>query len=308
MILAIPFPDISPVILSVDVGAFEIALRWYGLSYSAGLYLGYFLAMRLLLRTNIWRENRPPMGHAQLNSLLVWIAIGVIAGGRLGSVLFYHPVAYLHDPIEILAIWKGGMSFHGGLIGAIMAIAIFCQTRHLPVMPTFDLVALVATPGLFLGRVANFINGELWGRPTDGPWGVAFPGHAAQSCGQPLGEICLRHPSQLYEAALEGALLGAFLLFLALRRGALLHPGRVTGLFAGGYGLARFAVEFVRQPDLHFVSADNPVGLAWHIGGYGLSMGQFLSLPMIALGAWLLARSERANSRSPVRDCDAVTT
>lgn len=156
-----------------------------------------------------------------------------------------------------------------------------------------DLMALAAPTGLFLGRIANFINAELWGRQTDLPWGVAFPGEAAQTCAG-ITDICARHPSQLYEAVMEGLLLGSALLYLAWRRGWLKTPGRITGLFLAGYGTARFLVEFVRQPDAQFVSFGNPLGLAFHIGGYGLTMGQALSLPMVAVGLWFLLRSSRA--------------
>jgi phosphatidylglycerol:prolipoprotein diacylglycerol transferase len=239
------------------------------------------------------------MRPEQVEELLTWVILGVILGGRLGFVLFYQPGYYLQNPAEILAVWQGGMSFHGGLIGVIGAALMFCFKNSLPLRPTADMMAMATPPGLLLGRLSNFINAELWGRPTSLPWGVQFPGQAAQSCGQTLGEICARHPSQLYEALLEGLLLGAVLLWLAFRRGALKVPGRIVGLFIGGYGAARFLVEFVRQPDAQFISDGNPLGLAWHIGGYGLTMGQLLSVPMIAIGIYLWLSARRAGA---VRD------
>jgi phosphatidylglycerol:prolipoprotein diacylglycerol transferase len=182
------------------------------------------------------------------------------------------------------------MSFHGGFLGVVGAALLFCRTERVPMLKTADVMALATPPGLFLGRIANFINAELWGRPTSLPWGVAFPGDAAQTCDGIIG-ICARHPSQLYEALLEGLILGILMGWLAWRRGWLRAPGRIAGLFFAGYGLARFVVEFVRQPDAQFVSPGNPLGLALQAGGYGLTMGQILSLPMIAAGIWFIARA-----------------
>ena len=185
------------------------------------------------------------------------------------------------------------MSFHGGAIGVILAAVLYTRRHGLPFVPTGDLVVLGLAPGLFLGRLANFINAELWGRPTDLPWGVAFPTEAAQLC-PGVADICARHPSQLYEAALEGLLLGGLLIWMAWRRGALHHPGLLSGTFLVGYGAARFVVEFVRQPDAQFVTEGNPLGLALEVGGYGLTMGQILCLPMILAGALLILRARRA--------------
>ena len=183
------------------------------------------------------------------------------------------------------------MAFHGGFAGVVVAGLLFCRREGIPVLPLGDLLALVAPIGLMLGRLANFVNAELWGRPTDLPWGVIFPGAAAQTCPN-LVDLCARHPSQLYEAALEGLLLGLALLWLALRRGWLKRPGAIMGLFLIGYGLARFTVEFVRQPDAQFVSLGNPVGLALQWGGWGLTMGQVLTLPMLAAGLWFALRAK----------------
>jgi phosphatidylglycerol:prolipoprotein diacylglycerol transferase len=285
----IPFPAISPEIFSIDIFGVTFALRWYALAYIAGILIGWRLAVAAVNRPALWTGG-PPMTADQVERLLTWVILGVILGGRLGFVLFYQPGYYLQNPGDILRIWEGGMSFHGGFLGVVVAALLFCRTEGIPLLKTADLMALATPPGLLLGRVANFINAELWGRPTTLPWGVAFPGQAAQSCPDVLG-ICARHPSQLYEALLEGALLGLVLIWLAWRRGWLRHPGRIAGLFFAGYGLARFMVEFVRQPDAQFISEGNPLGLALHLGGYGLTMGQILSLPMILIGLGLTLRT-----------------
>jgi phosphatidylglycerol:prolipoprotein diacylglycerol transferase len=229
----------------------------------------------------------------QLERMMTWMIVGIILGGRIGFALFYQPGHYLADPGRILRVWEGGMSFHGGFLGVVVAGLLFCRREGIAALPTADLLALAAPAGLMLGRVANFVNAELWGRPTDLPWGVIFPGDAAQTCAGVTG-LCARHPSQLYQAALEGLLLGVVLLYVVWRRGWLRRPGRVTGLFLAGYGLARFAVEFVRQPDAQFVTDANPLGLALQLGGWGLTMGQILSLPMIAVGLWMLRRARPA--------------
>ncbi|MFD2740154.1 prolipoprotein diacylglyceryl transferase [Sulfitobacter aestuarii] len=292
MIAMLPFPEISPEIFSISLFGMTFALRWYALAYIVGILLGWRVVLRAARTPRLWRDDRPVMTPGQIEDLLFWVILGVILGGRLGYVLFYQPGFYLQNPARILQLWEGGMSFHGGALGVILA-GLFYTTRHrIPVISTGDLVCLGLAPGLFLGRLANFINAELWGRPTDLPWGVAFPGDAAQFCPDVAG-ICARHPSQLYEALLEGLLLGALLIWMAWRRGALRYPGLIGGTFLAGYGLARFLVEFVRQPDPQFVTAGNPLGLAFHVGGYGLTMGQILSLPMIAIGLFLILRARR---------------
>ncbi len=288
----IPFPDISPVIFSIEVFGFTLALRWYALAYIVGLLIGWRLVTRAVNTPGLW-AGPAPMTAEQVERLLTWVIFGVILGGRAGYVLFYDDTPLLSDPLHILRVWEGGMSFHGGFAGVIVAGLIFCKLEKIPLLPTADLMAVAAPTGLFLGRIANFINAELWGRPTDLPWGVAFPGEAAQTCAGVTG-LCARHPSQLYEAVLEGLILGTVLLWLGWRRGWFKTPGRLLGLFLLGYGVARFLVEFVRQPDAQFVSEGNPLGLAWHIGGWGLTMGQALSLPMILAGLWFLARARRA--------------
>lgn len=292
----LPFPAISPEIFSISIGGFEFALRWYALAYIAGILIGWRLVVMAAKRPALWPANAPAMTPKQIEDLLTWIILGIILGGRLGYVLFYQPAYYVANPAEILMVWQGGMAFHGGLIGVVLAAWFYTRAQMIPRLSAADAIALGVPPGLLLGRLANFINAELWGRPTDMPWGVVFPGEAAQTCADIAYGACARHPSQLYEAVLEGLLLGAVLLWLVWRRDALKRPGLVCGTFLAGYGLARFLVEFVRQPDAQFVSPGNPLGLAWHINGWGLTMGQLLSLPMILLGIWLIARARRART------------
>lgn len=288
----LPFPDIAPEIFSISLFGFELALRWYALAYIVGILLGWRLAVLAVQTSRLWPNGTPALTKAQIEDLLTWVIIGVILGGRLGYVLFYQPAYYLQHPAEILAVWQGGMAFHGGLLGVIVAGLIYTWRHSIPKLSAADVMALGVPPGLLLGRISNFINAELWGRPTDLPWGVAFPTEAAQFCPDVVG-ICARHPSQLYEAGLEGLVLGAVLIWLVWRTGALKTPGLIAGVFFAGYGVARFTVEFLRQPDAQFVSDGNPLGLAWHIGGWGLTMGQLLCLPMILLGIWLIARARR---------------
>ena len=290
----IPYPDISPEIFSISILGMEFALRWYALAYIAGILIGWLIILGAVRRPQLWQKQQPAMTAKQVEDLLFWAILGIILGGRLGFVLFYQPGYYLSRPLEILKVWQGGMSFHGGLLGVVIACAAFSLRHRLRTLSVGDLVCMAAPVGLFLGRIANFINAELWGRPTDMPWGVAFPGAAAQDCPDVIG-ICARHPSQLYEAMLEGVILGAVLLWLGYRRGALKRPGWITGCFFVGYGVARFLVELFREADAQFMSDDNPLGHAVQIGaGYGLSMGQVLSLPMIALGVILLATRPKA--------------
>ncbi|AXT25138.1 prolipoprotein diacylglyceryl transferase [Ruegeria sp. AD91A] len=288
------FPDLSPELFSISLFGMEFALRWYALAYIAGILIAWRLAVVALRRPALWPADGPPMKPDQLEDLVTWIILGVILGGRLGFVLFYQPGYYLSHPFEILKVWQGGMAFHGGLLGVILASYLFARRHRIPTLSLGDLVAYTVPPGLLLGRLANFVNAELWGRPSDLPWAVIFPGFAAQDCPGVVAGMCARHPSQLYEAALEGVLLGALLLWLVYRRGAFHKPGFVMGLFLVGYGASRFVVEFFRQPDAQFVSPGNPMGLALHVGGYGLTMGQILSLPMIALGLWFVLRAGRA--------------
>ena len=284
------FPDLSPELFSFTLFGMEFALRWYALAYIVGIVIAWRLAVLAVRRENLWPAGAPPMRPDQIEDLLTWIILGVILGGRLGFVLFYQPAYYLANPGQILQVWNGGMAFHGGLLGVVVASWLFAIRHNIPKLQLADLVAYTVPPGLLLGRLSNFVNAELWGRPTDLPWAVVFPGNAAQDCPGVL-TLCARHPSQLYEAALEGLLLGALLLWLAWRRGAFKRSGTLVGVFLAGYGAARFFVEFFRQPDAQFVSPGNPLGLALHVDGFGLTMGQLLSLPMILLGLWFVLRA-----------------
>ena len=286
------FPEISPEIFSVDIGGFEFALRWYALSYIIGIFLGWRLAVLATRRADLWPRNQSPIEPVQAEDLMTWIVFGVILGGRLGYVIFYEPSKYIGDPVSILKVWQGGMSFHGGFLGVLFTAYLFFKRNLVPYASGADLLALCTPIGLLLGRIANFINAELWGRATEMPWGVAFPGEAAQACGQ-LSGLCARHPSQLYEAVLEGLLLGMILIFVAFRKNGLKRPGLISGLFFAGYGIARYMVEFFRQPDAQFQSVTNPVGYAFQFGDYGLTMGQSLSLPMIILGIALIITALR---------------
>ncbi|MGB3148244.1 MAG: prolipoprotein diacylglyceryl transferase [Paracoccaceae bacterium] len=290
---AIRFPELSNEIFSINLFGLELALRWYALAYLVGLLIGWKIIQSLMARPALWPDDKPPMAPKQAEDLLTATILGVILGGRLGFVLFYQPAYYLAHPAEIIMVWQGGMSFHGGFLGVVVAGLWFCRRNGVPALPLSDAMALVAPVGLFFGRLANFVNAELWGRPTNLPWGVIFPGTEAQTCPDIAVGECARHPSQLYEAGLEGLLLGA-LLFWLMRRGALKRPGLLTGVFLAGYALSRFAVEFVRQADGQFITATNPLGHV--IGGaeFGLSMGQLLSLPMLLAGLWFIRRARRA--------------
>lgn len=256
------FPAFDPIALQIG----PLALRWYALAYIAGLVGGWQL-MKRLART-LTADGRVKVTGEQVDDLLTWVTLGVILGGRLGYVLFYKPSFYLANPSEILQVWQGGMAFHGGLLGVIVAMLLFARRHKLPFLALGDMVATVVPLGLLFGRLANFINGELWGRPSDVAWAMVFP-H-----GGPLP----RHPSQLYEAALEGLVLLVLLLVLFYTRPVLRNRhGALGGIFLIGYGAARFTVEFFREPDAF-------LGLLWA----GASMGQLLSLPMIAIGVALL--------------------
>ena len=298
---AIPFPDISPEIFSITLGGMEFALRWYALAYILGILLGWRLALVTLRRPALWPKGTAPMTGEQLEGLMTWIILGIVAGGRLGYVLFYQPGYYLQNPGEILILWQGGMSFHGGFLGVVIGGGLYCWRQGIPMLQAGDLMALCTAPGLLFGRLANFINAELWGRASDVPWAVIFPGSAAQDCPWPQGLVtiddgvfCARHPSQLYEAALEGLLLGALLIWLAYRRGALTRPGMIMGVFFAGYGLARIIVELFRQADPQFITADNPLGHVLSLSpGIGLTMGQILSLPMLIVGIALMSLARR---------------
>ncbi len=268
MTFALAFPAIDPVL--VQIGPF--AVRWYALAYIAGLVLGWRLALRLSDAAPV------PISRDAVDDYLVWATFGVILGGRFGYVFFYKPEYFLDNPGSILTIWQGGMSFHGGLVGVCLAAIWFCRRRGISLFHFADILACVAPIGLFFGRVANFINGELFGRVTDVPWAVVFP-H-----GGPMP----RHPSQLYEAALEGLVLFVLVFWVWRRPAWRARPGFTAGVFFLGYGAARITAEFYRQPDAH-------LGFLYQ----GATMGQLLCIPMILFGLWLIHRSRRAAADRP---------
>ena len=284
------FPEFDPILFQIG----PIAIRWYALAYVAGILLGWRYAATLARRDHLWAPGRSPATPVQVDDLVLWVTLGVILGGRLGYVIFYGPLMdppIWSNPLDMFKIWEGGMSFHGGAIGVAIAIILFARAQKMSMLKLGDLVAPVVPLGLFFGRVANFINGELWGRPTDGPLGVIFCNdriRAMYSGVCPAGEMP-RHASQLYEAGLEG--IGLFLLlWLAVWKFKLLaKPGYVTGLFLLGYGLIRALLETVREPDSFMPEA---------LSG-GLTMGMLLSIPMILIGAGLIWR---ARSRPPVAE------
>ena len=273
MLFALPFPAIDPVAIAIG----PLAIRWYSLAYIGGIFIGWIYLKRMIARANLW-PGEAPLSRNDAEDVLVWAALGIIFGGRIGYVLFYDPARILADPLSALKVWEGGMSFHGGFLGVIIALAIFARRRGVSPLSLGDLAAAAAPIGLFFGRLANFINGELYGRVSDVPWAMVFPG------GGPLP----RHPSQLYEAALEGLVLFVILRLATHVFGALGRPGTVTGLFFVFYGLFRFTVEFFRMPDVH-------IGF---LAG-GLTMGMVLSLPMIPIGLGFIAYARRKTEPAP---------
>jgi phosphatidylglycerol:prolipoprotein diacylglycerol transferase len=261
---ALIFPNIDPVL--VQIGPF--AIRWYALAYIAGIVLGWWWCKRLLAK--------PPhvTTPEAFDDFVLWATLGIVLGGRTGYVLFYRPDFYVEHPLEALKVWQGGMSFHGGMLGTALAIVLFAYRRKVTLLALSDIIACGVPFGLFFGRIANFINGELWGRETDVPWGMIFP----------TGGPHARHPSQLYQAILEGIVL-FLVLFVAERAGARKHPGLLTGLFLIGYGMARSTGELFRQPDAF-------IGVGGFLMG-DLTMGQLLSAPMIVAGIYLVVRARR---------------
>ncbi len=260
--LAIPFPQLDPII--VQFGPF--AIRWYALAYIVGLLLGWRLVRRLVMRPG-WNLT----GEA-VDDLLFYTTLGVILGGRIGYILFYNLPHYLSHPLDMLAVWHGGMSFHGGLIGVITGAWWFSRKQQVAVLEVGDALAVATPIGLFLGRLANFVNGELWGRPTDVPWAMVFP----------TGGPVPRHPSQLYEAALEGIVLFIIMQIFGWRPRRPGSDGLLGGIFLTGYATFRFTVEFFREPDpqLGFI-------ISW------LTMGQLLCIPMFLAGVFLIVRARR---------------
>ena len=277
-ILALPFPIVDPVL--VEIG--PLAIRWYAIAYIIGLIVGWRYVRRLVATPAVWGEtgdtNRPSTDN--VDDFLLWVTFGIIIGGRIGYVVFYNPSYFLENPDQILAIWTGGMSFHGGLLGAIVAALAFSVRRGVSALSLLDLIAAAAPIGLFFGRIANFVNAELWGRPATVPWAVVFPNAGPEP----------RHPSQLYEAVLEGLVLFLVLRVLIMRYGALRRPGFVGGAFLAGYAMARSVCEIFREPDAHI--------------GFLLpqvTMGMALSLPMGIVGilAMLWAWRRAATQRHP---------
>jgi len=262
----IPFPAFDPVLISFG----PFAIRWYALAYIVGILLGWLYARTVIKHETLW-AGVPPMTPADFDDFVLWVTLGIILGGRIGYVLFYNPQYFAQHPLEMIELWNGGMSFHGGFLGCVLAVVLFARHRGIPILSLGDLTCAAATIGIFLGRLANFINGELWGRPTDVPWAMVFPNGGPQP----------RHPSQLYEALLEGLLLFVVLTVL-IRRGALQRPGFIIGAFAFGYGIARTIGEFFREPDVQ-------LGFLWG----GVTMGMLLSLPLILAGLVLMLVTAR---------------
>jgi phosphatidylglycerol:prolipoprotein diacylglycerol transferase len=260
---------LDPVALAVG----PLVIRWYSLAYIVGIFFGYWLMKKMLVRPGA------PMAERHVDDLLFWAMLGIILGGRLGYVLFYNLGFYLENPADIVKIWDGGMSFHGGVIGVTLACLYIARKNGLNFLRVCDYIVVTYPFGHFLGRIANFINGELWGRATDVSWGIVFP--ASQS-------LVARHPSQLYQAALEGLMMFIILMFAFWRTDARYYPGRLVGIFAIGMGVSRFIVEFFREPDSQ---------LLWLQVDTGLSMGQWLTLPMIGLGIWLMWTSGARRQR-----------
>ena len=264
---AIAWTDLHLSPVAIDLGIFE--LRWYSLAYLAGIFLGYWYMLKLL------KQPGAPMARRHADDLVFYAALGIILGGRLGYVLFYNIGYYAAHPIDVLKLWDGGMSFHGGLVGTVLGILYIAWKEKLPALRIHDYVACVAPIGLFFGRLANFVNHELWGAPTNVPWAIRFPEVVAgmEILGPP------RHPSQLYEAILEGAVLFAILSWMFWKTEARYQPGKLVGTFGFFYGIFRFLVEFVREPDPQ---------LSAFTQATGLHMGQWLSMPLILGGAYLM--------------------
>ncbi len=270
-IAEIPFPHIDPVLLTIG----PLALHWYGVGYIVGILFAWWYARRLVTTPKLWPAGMLPMKPEAVDDFVVWAAIGVVLGGRTGYVLFYDLPRYLANPLDILAVWQGGMSFHGGLLGVILAMILFSRSRGIRTWTLFDVVSAGVPVGLGLVRLANFINSELWGGLTSVPWAVEFPN------GGPFP----RHPTQIYEALLEGLVLFCTLRFLTHSRLKLAAPGFVSGAFVCGYGLARIFVEFFREPDKQ---------LGYLLGTDWLTMGMVLSTPMVLIGLWAMLTARPA--------------
>jgi phosphatidylglycerol:prolipoprotein diacylglycerol transferase len=267
---AISYSDLGLHPIAFNIG--PLPIRWYSLAYLTGIVVGWWYLLRML------RAPGAPMARRHADDLVFYATLGVILGGRLGYVLFYKPYEYLQNPMEIVRLWDGGMSFHGGVIGVSLGIFYLAWRNRLDWLRLHDYVACAVPPGLFFGRLANFVNGELWGAPTSLPWGIIFPYAGPMP----------RHPSQLYEAALEGLLLFLILCFMFWKTRARYQPGKLVGTFILFYGVSRFLVEFVREPDQHLIDFAQQTHL---------HMGQWLSLPMIAGGVYLVLTANRRSDR-----------
>ena len=291
---ALTLPDALFDPVALDLGVFQV--HWYGLGYILGILFGWWFAKRLVSNERLWTPYASPITRAEIEDFLVWAAIGIIVGGRLGYVLFYNAAFYASEPMQAFAIWDGGMSFHGGALGTIAAMVLFARSRGFTPFSLLDVVAISSCAGLFLVRCTNFINSELYGRVTDVAWAVRFP--LRDGTGAIAGYTEPRHPSQIYEALLEGALLFAVLCVLVYAFKKLRQPGFVGGAWVFGYGASRIAVEFFRQPDAHigYMYAE------W-LGGEWFTRGMLLSLPMLLIGAWGMWT---ARSREPWRRAEPL--
>ncbi|MEP9396578.1 prolipoprotein diacylglyceryl transferase [Mesorhizobium sp. KR2-14] len=269
---ALPFPNIDPVIVQIG----PLAIHWYGVAYIVGILFAWWYGKRLVTNPRLWPDGRLPMKPEDLDDFIVWAAAGVVLGGRIGYVLFYDLARYMEHPLDIFAVWQGGMSFHGGFLGTVLAIILFARSRGISVWTMFDVIAAGVPVALGLVRLTNFINSELWGRPTDVPWAIEFP----------TGGPFTRHPSQLYEAALEGLVLFLVLRILTHSFLKLKSPGFVSGAFVAGYGASRIFVEFFREPDQQ---------IGYLFGGW-LTMGMVLSVPMVLIGIWAMLRAKPVNT------------
>ena len=273
---AIAFPDLGLSPVAFDLGFFQ--LRWYSLAYLAGIFLGYWYLLKLL------KQPGAPMARRHADDLVFYASLGIIFGGRLGYVLFYNLPFYLQHPLDILKLWDGGMSFHGGVIGTSLGILYLARREKLPWLRVHDYVACCVPLGLLFGRLANFVNGELWGARTDVPWGIRFVEYVGGEAR--LGDP--RHPSQLYEAGLEGIVLFVILWAMFWRSDARYQPGKLVGAFIFFYGIFRFGVEFVREPDAQLTEFATTTGL---------HMGQWLTVPMIVGGIYLMATAKKRRVR-----------
>ena len=291
--MTLMYPEISPIIFSFNFFGIELALRYYSVSYIFGILIAWWIILKISRTRRIWPDQQILLDSKSVEDLIFYLALGIIIGGRIGYVFFYQPEVIISNPIFILQIWKGGMSFHGGFLGVVVSGILFAYKRKIPVLILGDIIAVASPPGIFLGRLANFINGELWGKPTLSNVGMLFPSKESQICPDAWLTICTRHPTQLYEALFEGLLLGGILLFFLFKIKGLTYPGRSISIFLIIYGGSRFFIEYFRQADLQFITAENPYGhimiFSQNMLEYGgLTMGQILCIPMIIIGLTLL--------------------